>query len=194
MDYRDYTQDNHPFAPAPYAPQRPQQVWDVLPDTPAGQEVTVVSNAAYMARVQDLLRGGDAPADGTVVLSNEQQPMVWVPSAAGNFVAVLRDTLPAGYLHTTPLPGKQEPAPRSAIDPRAQVLAAGGIFAAGTGWGVGQILSSLAGLGGGALLALAVLLIAARMPSRQTRSGDTYITNTTHNHNRWFGKSTSHNG
>lgn len=191
MDPRDYPQTPAAFIPAP----RPQQVWDVIPTAP-DQEVTVVSHAAYSPNVHDLVRYDAAAAHGQVVPAGQSQPMVWVPAGANNFVAVPKDSLPAGYLHTNVIPAPQPlPAPGPLIDPRAQILAAGGITSAGVGWGAAQILSSLAGLSGGALLGLAVLLIALRMPASRKGGGDTYnITNTTTNNNRWFGKSTSHNG
>ncbi|SHN34564.1 hypothetical protein [Actinacidiphila paucisporea] len=190
MDYRNARQTPAPYIP----PQRPQQVWDVLPGT-VDQEVTVVSDAG-MASVHDLVRYDAPAANGQVVPVDQHQPMVWVPAGANNFVAVPKDSLPAGYLHTTVIPAPQPlPAPGPLIDPRAQILAAGGITAAGIGWGAAQILSSLAGLSGGALMGLAVLLVALRMPASRSGGGDTYnVTNTTHNTNKWFGKSTSHNG
>lgn len=202
MDHFNYSQQHNPAGTPlppvgdPYTPQRPQQVWDVLPGTPAG-EVTVVSDAAYLTRVHDLVRYDSPTAHGQLVPAGEREPMVWVPAAAGNFAAVPRSELPVGYLHTpVPVPMPQRDLnPQPLIDPRAQILAAGGITAAGIGWGAAQILSSLAGLSGGALLGLAVLLVALRMPATRKGSGDTYnVTNTTTNNNRWFGKSTSNNG
>jgi hypothetical protein len=191
VDPHDYPQASAAFIPAP----RPQQVWDVIPATP-DQEVTVVSHAAYSLNVHDLIRYDEAVAHGQVVPADQRQPMVWVPAGTNNFVAVPKANLPASYLHTNVIPAAQPlPAPGPLINPRAQILAAGGITAAGVGWGIGQILSSLAGLSGGALLGLAVLLITLRTAASRKSSGDTYnITNTTTNNNRWFGKSTSHNG
>ncbi|WP_326598076.1 hypothetical protein [Streptomyces sp. NBC_01803] len=85
------------------------------------------------------------------------------------------------------LPAPRDLTPQPLIDPRAQVLAGGGVCAAGIGYGAGQILNAFAGIGSGALMALALILLAAKMPARHT-GGDTYHVT---NHNRWFGKSTT---
>ncbi|TKA11764.1 hypothetical protein [Actinacidiphila oryziradicis] len=77
--------------------------------------------------------------------------------------------------------------PRPVIDPRAQVIAASGIFAAGTGWGVAQVLSSLAAVGSGALMWLAIAIVAAKVTGGSR--GSTTNTTTVHNHNKWFGRS-----
>jgi hypothetical protein len=171
--------------PEPSTPYRTRPAWDALPavqDPPA----TVL----HPAGTQNVLIPAEHPR-GTVL----------VPTGNNTFVALPAANLPAGYLHTLQPAAPQhtvQPIPQPTgplIDRRAQVLAAGGIAAAGTGWGISQILTSLAGLSGGSLLALAVLLIAWRMSASRSHTGDTYnITNTTTNNNRWFGKSTSHNG
>ncbi|MFI9465733.1 hypothetical protein [Streptomyces xiamenensis] len=110
-------------------------------------------------------------------------------------------------VHPTP---PRDLSPQPLIDPRAQVLAAGGACAAGVGWGAGQLLTAAAGMGAGTLLALAVVIAAARMqaPARrgsesggqqkgqpqQVSKGPVYnITNhtTVTNTNRWGGRSTT---
>ncbi|MFB4196305.1 hypothetical protein [Streptomyces carpaticus] len=105
------------------------------------------------------------------------EPMVWVPGPGNGFVAVPRSLLPADYF-TPPAPTPAPPARggiAASIDPRAQVIAAGGVFAAGTGWGIGQVLSAFAGLGTAGLAALALAAVVARMP----RPGTTTETDNT---------------
>lgn len=85
-------------------------------------------------------------------------------------------------------------APQKLMDPTAQRLMGagigGGVFAAGVGYGIGQVLNGLAGIGSGALMWLAILLVAARVAPvvRPVKGGDTYNIN-----NRWWGKSTIRN-
>jgi hypothetical protein len=143
------------------------------------------------------------PYSGAVELAAEREPMVWIPAPGQNFIAVPRSTLPPGYLNPAPLTA-QPPTLRAEplIDRRAQVLAAGGVCAAGVGFGLGQVISAAAGAGGGVILALAALLLALRAPMTGPahRPGDTYVT---HNHQhitargflgRASGAITTHNG
>ncbi|WP_199546608.1 hypothetical protein [Streptomyces sp. N35] len=104
------------------------------------------------------------------------------------FVGVDRSVLPATFFE----PPQPPPTPqRYGIDPRAQVLAAGGAFAAGAGWGAAQVFSAVAGFGTGGMLAFALLFLATRMPARAIRGGDTI--NNIKNYNRWWGRSSTHN-
>ncbi|MFE7056026.1 hypothetical protein ACFVAO_12510, partial [Streptomyces californicus] len=76
--------------------------------------------------------------------------------------------------------------------------AAGGVLAAGTGWGIGQALAPLAGLGAGGLMWLAIAVVGwklapalmggGRTVERHTHEHHTHVTNT----NRGFGRSTTH--
>lgn len=76
------------------------------------------------------------------------------------------------------------------IDPRAQVMAAGGVLAAGTGWGVNLALSPIAGMSTGSLMAIAVAVVAIRIGPALTRGGTRVTNNTTvTHHNRWLGRS-----
>lgn len=128
----------------------------------------------------------EQPLTPSAVVPATEREVVWVPDAYGRgMVPITRDLAP-------PLPERTPPrdlTPAPLIDPRAQVLAAGGIGIGAAGWGVGQLLNALAGVGSGALLAVALLVLAARMPKRT--GGDTHIHTTHHTHNRntWFGKS-----
>ncbi len=201
-----------PVAGMPYEGLR--QIWDLFPGshpniapasyspTPAPAATSLVSSeAAYMARVHDLVRREEAALQICGAVSDhasapapvERPSMVWVPGPTGDFIAVPRHSLPAAYLQPALLPAAapRDLTPEPLIDRRAQILAAGGLLAAGVGYGIGQVLNGLAGLSGGVLLGIAALVVAVRMPiSRSTRGGSTYIT---HNHNRWFGKSTTTN-
>ncbi|MEO3750155.1 hypothetical protein [Streptomyces sp. B6B3] len=128
----------------------------------------------------------DQPLTPAAVVPASERGVVWVPDAYGRgMVPIARDLAPSLPERTPP----RDLSPRPLIDPRAQLVAAGGVCAAGVGWGAGQLLNALAGVGTGALLALALLVIALRMPKRPGRGGgDTY--HITH-HNKWFGKSTT---
>ncbi|MEU2149305.1 hypothetical protein ABZ741_34035 [Streptomyces globisporus] len=117
----------------------------------------------------------------------ERPAIVYVPDAYGQMVPMLRDHAPAPMQPAPP----RDLTPHPLIDPRAQVIAAGGVLAAGAGWGVGQALSALAGLGSGALMWLAIALVAWKMAP--AAMGRTTIQNTTNvtNKNRGFGRSTT---
>ncbi|MFB7762627.1 hypothetical protein [Streptomyces xiamenensis] len=111
---------------------------------------------------------------GPLEPASANEPMVWVPGPGNGFVAVPRSILPADYF-APPAPTPPPPARGGfgvGIDPRAQVLAAGGAFAAGTGWGIGQVLSAFAGLGTAGLTALALAAVVARMPRPGTTTAD----------------------
>ncbi|MEU8824523.1 hypothetical protein [Streptomyces sp. NPDC048636] len=127
------------------------------------------------------------PLSGAVELAAERGPVVYIPGAHGGFVAVRRDDLPTVHA-PAPLPAPV------GMDPVAQRMAAaglgGGALSAGVGWGISEAASGIAGISGGGLMWLAILLLASRLaPSaRRVREGDTFIT---HHHvtNRWWGRS-----
>lgn len=120
-------------------------------------------------------------------LYGERPAIVYVPDAYGQMVPMLRDQAPAPMKRTPP----RDLTPQPLIDPRAQVLAAGGVFAAGAGWGIGQALSALAGAGTGVLMWVAIAIVAAKMAPAVGRTTVTHNTTIT-NENRWFGKSSTH--
>jgi hypothetical protein len=130
-----------------------------------------------------------APLSGPVELYGERAAVVYVPNAYGEMVPMLKHQLPAPMERTPP----RDLTPQPLIDPRAQVVAAGGVFAAGAGWGIGQALSAVAGIGSGALMWLAIAIVAARVAPALGR-GNTVTNNTTiTNNNRWWGKSNTSN-
>lgn len=125
-----------------------------------------------------------------VELSGERASMVWIPGPGNQFIAVPRNTIPAEYFQA---PKPLEPIQRQGMDPRAQLmLAAGagtGMAGAGIGWGLGQ---AMAGLSSGGGLFMLCLLAAWKLSSVRGASGSTTnIHHEVHNHNRWFGKSTT---
>ncbi|MFI7274110.1 hypothetical protein [Streptomyces sp. NPDC049879] len=114
------------------------------------------------------------PIAPAAVATAAERRIAWVPDAFGRMVPMPRDFTP-------PMPARTEPrdlTPAPIIDPRAQILIGGGLGASATGWGIGQMLSALAGVSGGLLLGVALLLIAAKLP-RRTGQGDTHITHVT---------------
>lgn len=82
--------------------------------------------------------------------------------------------------------------PQPLLDPMAQRMGCagigGGALAAGVGWGAAQALSAAASSITG-LAVLAAILVAARAIGG--RGGSTHIEQHVHNHNRWFGRSTT---
>lgn len=134
------------------------------------------------------------PVYAPIPIPVDHDPVVYVPNAYGELTPMLKSQIPAAV---QPAPVR-DLAPQQLIDPRAQVLAAGGIAAAGIGWGASELITAIAGIGTGMLAALAVAIVALRIAPAALRSsggrGDTYVTNTTtnvQNTNRWLGKSTT---
>lgn len=133
------------------------------------------------------------PVYAPIPLGPDHDPIVYVENAFGEFVP-MRKSQVSGTVQPAPV---RDLAPQQLIDPRAQVLAAGGIAAAGIGWGASELITAIAGIGTGMLIALAVAIVALRIAPAALRSGgrgDTYVTNTTtnvQNTNRWLGKSTT---
>lgn len=104
----------------------------------------------------------------------ESLPVVWVPDAYGRMVPMPKHLAPPRL--SAPEPRDLTPLPL--LDPVAQRFIGagigGGALSAGVGYGVGQLLNALAGLGSGALIWLAILVIALRAPAiTRTRGGST---------------------
>jgi hypothetical protein len=124
-------------------------------------------------------------------------PVVWVVDAYGRFVPMPKDQVPPPVQPTPP----RDLTPVPLIDPRAQIVAAGGIGAgaagAGIGWGVGQAAAGIAAIGGSSALIVAAALYAAVKLAGSGYGGTstTRIHNetTVHNNNRWWGHSTTTN-
>lgn len=170
--------------PPPGTNTQPEERGDV--DKPDDRPVPVMPAWPTLDDVEAPLRTLDGAVGGIVEMYGDPSRVVYVPGPGGRMVAVLRDHLPAAV----PVHVPRDLSPQPLIDPRAQIVAAGGVLAAGAGWGVGQALSALSGVGSGMLLLLVVVVVALRVGrlGGVARGGDTYnITN----HNRWWGKSTT---
>ena len=121
----------------------------------------------------------------------QREAVKWTTDAYGQPVLMKAADIP----QTQPTPPR-DLTPRG-IDPSAQRLAAGGVLAAGAGWGVGEAVNAAAGLGAGSLIALAALVVAWKVGPAIGRKTINNITNTTTmnvtatNHSRWFGRSTT---
>lgn len=151
------------------------------------------------------LAAQQSPVEGQIVPA-DSGPMVWAAQPGGGWVVTPRSAIPAHLLPPEPTPPR-DLSPQPIIDPRAQVLAAGGVGVGVAGWGLGQLLTAMAGMGAAAVGALALLILAVRMPGRRgadaggqqqaqqtSPRGDVYnITNhtTVTNTNRWGGRSTT---
>ncbi|MFD5817788.1 hypothetical protein [Streptomyces sp. NPDC127038] len=112
-----------------------------------------------------------APTPAAVELAAERGPVVWVPDAYGRMVPMPKHLAPAPTLATEP----RDLTPLPLLDPLAQrFLGAGlggGALAAGIGYGVGEIVSAAAGISGGALVWVAVIVLALRTPARAISGG-----------------------
>lgn len=126
-----------------------------------------------------------APMD----LYGERVAIVYVPDAYGQMVPMRRDQAPAPMQRTPP----RDLTPQPLIDPRAQLVFAGGAAAgmtgAGVGWGIGQAVAGIAAFGSSsAVVVIALLLLAVKLPA--ARGGATTNNRTeVHNYNRGFGRS-----
>ncbi|MEV5085389.1 hypothetical protein AB0K74_43910 [Streptomyces sp. NPDC056159] len=105
-----------------------------------------------------------APAG--VELAAEGGTVVWVPDAYGRMVPMPKHLAPPSMVRPEP----RDLAPLPLLDPVAQrFLGAGiggGALAAGVGYGVGEVVNALAGLGSGALVWIALAVLAWRAPVR----------------------------
>lgn len=133
--------------------------------------------------------GTHQPVVGFVELGDEHDPIVHVqdPYDPNRSVAVRRSALQP----TAPTPAR-DLSPQPLIDPLAARMLGGGVGAGVAGWGAGQflmgasqVISAAAGVGG-AVLAIALLLLAAKM----TPGGRGKTVNIT-NHNRLWGRSST---
>jgi hypothetical protein len=101
----------------------------------------------------------------------ERQPVVWVPDAYGRMVPMPKHLAPAPVLATAP----RDLTPLPLLDPVAQRFMGagigGGALAAGVGYGVGEVINAAAGISGGALVWVAVIVLALRTPARAISGG-----------------------
>jgi hypothetical protein len=123
---------------------------------------------------------------GEIELAAERDPIVWVEDAYGQSVAMRRSQLP-----TTERTEPRNLEPQPLFDPTAQKLLCGGVgigaAGAGLGYGMGQMFAGIALMGTSGLAILVGLLLAAGMRGR----GSVHVHQEVHNHNRWFGRSTT---
>ncbi|MFJ7138021.1 hypothetical protein [Streptomyces fungicidicus] len=168
---------SHPLEPRPYTPAAP------LPQP-------------YEAPLAAPLQ---TPLSGPVELYGERrshEPVVYVPDAYGRMVPVSRSQADA-LLAAVPATPPRDLSPQPLLDSRAQLVLAGGVgtgaAAAGVGWGLGQVIAPLAALTTSGLLwavCLAAVIAGSSGGRRAVRGGDTFIT---HNHAKWFGRTTTTN-
>lgn len=123
-----------------------------------------------------------------VELSGERR-VAYVQSADNPNVSVAIDARLLQPFQPAPA---RDLSPQPLLDPVAARMGCagigGGVFAAGVGWGAAQVLSAAASSITG-LAVLAAILVAARAIGG--RGSSTHIEQHVHNHNRWFGKSTT---
>ncbi|MFF4653699.1 hypothetical protein [Streptomyces sp. NPDC001380] len=138
------------------------------------------------------------PAPAPVVLPDGPLTVAYLPGPDGRMVAAY---VPAHALAAAPQPASAsaiadvDPAPRvvrTGLDPVAQRLAGAGVAAAGVGWGVGEVVSALAGATSSvALIAAAVVAVKVLPAARRT----TVVNRTEHHHHTTatglFGRATS---
>ncbi|WP_073951537.1 hypothetical protein [Streptomyces kebangsaanensis] len=107
-----------------------------------------------------------APAPAAVKLAAERGPVVWVPDAYGRMVPMPKHLAPPPMVRPEP----RDLTPLPLLDPLAQRLVGagigGGALAAGVGYGIGEAINALAGLGSGALVWIALAVLAWRTPAR----------------------------
>ncbi|OAR26189.1 hypothetical protein A8W25_12125 [Streptomyces sp. ERV7] len=107
----------------------------------------------------------------TVAPYGERQPVVWVPDAYGRMVPMPKHLAPAPIAPSEP----RDLTPMPLLDPIAQRFMGaglgGGALAAGVGYGVGEVISAAAGISGGALVWVAVIVVALRTPARAISGG-----------------------
>ncbi|MFF2997304.1 hypothetical protein ACFVTC_22505 [Streptomyces sp. NPDC057950] len=112
-----------------------------------------------------------APTPAAVELAAERGPVVWVPDAYGRMVPMPKHLAPPPMV----VPEPRDLTPLSLLDPIAQRFVGagfgGGALAAGVGYGVGEVVSAAAGISGGALVWVAVIVLALRAPTRDINGG-----------------------
>ncbi|MYS50430.1 hypothetical protein GTW46_10225 [Streptomyces sp. SID6013] len=114
-----------------------------------------------------------ASAPDAVELAAERGPVVWVPDAYGRMVPMPKHLAPPSI----PRPEPRDLTPLPLLDPLAQRLMGagigGGALSAGVGYGIGEAVNALAGLGSGALVWIALAVLAWRAPAHAVARGST---------------------
>lgn len=112
-----------------------------------------------------------SPTPAAVELAAERGPVVWVPDAYGRMVPMPKHLAPPPVV----MPEPRDLTPLPLLDPIAQRFVGagfgGGALAAGVGYGVGEVVSAAAGISGGALVWVAVIVLALRAPARTISGG-----------------------
>ncbi|MFI9618118.1 hypothetical protein OG337_28940 [[Kitasatospora] papulosa] len=127
-----------------------------------------------------------------VELYGEREPIVYVPNAYGEMVPMRKSQAPGPMAAMQP----RDLTPLPLIDPLAARMAGAGIGAgaagAGVGWGIGQAFAGIATMGGAAgIAAIALLLLATKVPALGRGGATTSHHTEVHNHVRGFGRSTT---
>ncbi|MDQ0792004.1 hypothetical protein [Streptomyces sp. B1I3] len=130
-----------------------------------------------------------------VELYAERPPIAYVPDPYNPGTSIAID---ARLIQPATAPQPRDLTPQPLIDPRAQLVFAGGAAAgmtgAGVGWGIGQAAAGIAAIGSSsAVIAIALLLLAAKLPNAARRGNTTNIHNETHNHTSWWSHSSTDN-
>ncbi|MFF0304961.1 hypothetical protein ACFYTV_30165 [Streptomyces sp. NPDC004562] len=130
-----------------------------------------MNEPALPALTHDVPTEPYVPAPAAVELAAERQPVVWVPDAYGRMVPMPKHVAPPPMARPEP----RDLTPLPLLDPLAQRLMGagigGGALAAGVGYGIGEAINALAGLGSGALLWVALAVLAWRTPGRAVAGG-----------------------
>ncbi|MGW2228170.1 hypothetical protein [Streptomyces formicae] len=129
------------------------------------------------------------PLTGTVELASEREPVVYVPGAYSDMVAVRKSQAPA-RIEATPA---RDLTPQPLFDPVAQRLLAAGLGGGALFWGGGQFLAGASQFvsalsGAGALLFFLALAGARAVLGGR---GSTYEQHT-HIHQKWLGRTNIH--
>ncbi|MFE7209306.1 hypothetical protein ACFU93_04695 [Streptomyces sp. NPDC057611] len=125
-----------------------------------------MNEPALPAPTHDVPTEPYAPAPVAVELASERGPVVWVTDAYGRMVPMPKNLAPPPMVRPEP----RDLTPLPLLDPVAQRFMGagigGGALAAGVGYGIGEAVNALAGLGSGALVWIALAVLAWRTPVR----------------------------
>lgn len=127
----------------------------------------------------------------TIELYDEHDPVVYVPNAYGDMVPMRKSQAPAPVQPVAP----RDLTPQPLFDPLAQRMAGAGVGAgaagAGAGWGFGQAAAGIATISGSTAV---IVMLALYLAAKFLGGGGTeriQIRNEVHNHNSWWGHSST---